>query len=444
MAPDQPLEVPAGGQGEILNPVKIAAQQFNAAADRLSLPPWLRKKLLKPKQRLDFSVTIAMDNGVPETFDGYRVQHNDARGPFKGGVRFHQNVDLDEVTALATWMTWKCAVVDIPFGGAKGGVCVDPKTLSKGELERLSKRYFKKLTKFVGPRQDIPAPDVNTNAQVMAWFLKAYSEATGEQHTPGVVTGKPVELGGSEGREDATARGGQFVLEALAESRKDTLSQKTFAIQGFGNAGYNFARLISMPSADIRGAYSRYKGTVLAVSDVGGAIFNPGGLDIADVYAYKNQAPNGSVRGYPKAEAIPLEALLGLECDILVPAALENAIHMGNAGNVKAKIILELANGPVTPGADKILEAKGVMVIPDILANAGGVTVSYFEWEQNLYATQWEAAEVDRNLEKRMKKSFEQVRHLAEKEAVSFRLAAYMLGVSRVAKATLMKGIEGA
>jgi glutamate dehydrogenase (NAD(P)+) len=412
---------------EELNPFRIAMSQFDNAAELLGLEPGLREVLRRPRRALSLSLPVKMDDGVIRVFDGYRVQHNNSRGPCKGGIRYHPNVSFDEVKALASWMTWKCATVNIPFGGAKGGIICDPHKLSKGELERLTRRYAYEISDFIGPDRDIPAPDVYTDAQIMAWIMDTYSMTRGTS-SPGVVTGKPIWLGGSEGRHEATARGCVFVARRACEVLGIDPKNATAAVQGFGNAGSIAARLM---------AKSGMK--VIAVSDSHGGILNRKGLDIASVIAHKEKT--GAVVGFPGAEPISSEAVLELEVDVLVPAALENQITRANAERIRAKIVAEAANGPTTPAADAVLFKKGIMALPDILANAGGVTVSYFEWVQDLQEYFWEEDEVNRRLEKVMGKAFDDVHSTAKKYSVDMRTGAYILAIGRVAKATESRGI---
>jgi glutamate dehydrogenase/leucine dehydrogenase len=368
-----------------------------------------------------------MDDGSVQVFTGYRVQHNLGRGPAKGGIRYHQDVSLDEVKALAMWMTWKCAVVGIPYGGGKGGVIVDPKKLSQKELEGLTRRFFTEIEVLVGPEKDIPAPDVNTNAQIMAWMMDTYSMHAGYT-VPGVVTGKPISLGGSEGRNEATARGTVFCIVEAARHLSIDLTKATVAIQGFGNAGSIAARLIAQEGA-----------TVVAVSDSTGGIHAPGGLDIAKVIGWKQE--HGTVQGFPGAEDVSNAEVLEVDCDVLIPAALENQITSRNARNIKAKLIAEAANGPTTPEADEIIYDAGKFVIPDILCNAGGVTVSYFEWVQDLNRDHWSEAVVNAKLKEIMVKAFGETLAMAQREQVNMRTAAYLLAVKRVADAMEMRGL---
>ncbi len=412
---------------EDLNPFRIAMRQFDAAAEKLKLAPGMRDVLRSPRRALSLSLPIKMDDGTIRVFQGFRVQHNNARGPCKGGIRYHPNVSFDEVQALASWMTWKCATVNLPFGGAKGGIICDPKLLSKNELERLTRRYAYEISDFIGPDRDIPAPDVYTDAQVMAWIMDTYSMTRGHS-VPGVVTGKPIFLGGSAGRHEATARGCVYVTRCACEVRNIDYKAATAAIQGFGNAGSVAAELLH-----------RIGTKVIAVSDSKGGILNPKGLDIPKVVAHKHKT--GSVVRFPGAKPIANGEVLELECDVLIPAALENQITLANADRVKAKIVAEAANGPSTPAADRILHEKGVLVVPDILANAGGVTVSYFEWVQDLQELFWEAEEVNRKLDKVMGRAFSDVHSSSRDYKVDMRTGAYILAVDRVVKATETRGI---
>ncbi len=412
---------------ETLNPFEIAQAQFDDAAERLKLDPWLREVLRRPKRQLVVSIPTKMDDGSIKVFEGYRVQHNLARGPAKGGIRYHPSVTLDEVKALASWMTWKCATVNIPYGGGKGGVVCNPKQMSLRELENMTRRYASEISIIIGPERDIPAPDVYTNAQTMAWIMDTYSMTVGSTQL-GVVTGKPIPIGGSQGRSEATARGVQFVTREACREKKIPLRGARVAVQGFGNAGSIAARLLSEDGA-----------TIIAVSDSSGGIHSPKGLDIKAVQAHKDKT--GSLRGYPEAEPISNEKLLELECEILVPAALENQITLDNVARIRARIVAEAANGPTTPGADEVLDKKGVFLIPDILANAGGVTVSYFEWVQSLQAFFWEEAQVNQHLEKVMTRAFQEVLATSKKYGVHMRTAAYILAVGRVAEATRIRGI---
>jgi glutamate dehydrogenase (NAD(P)+) len=419
--------LPSVVQKEDLNPYRIAMQQFDDAAERMGLDPDLREVLRRPRRALHLSLPVKMDNGTVRVFEGFRVQHNTARGPCKGGIRYHPNVTFDEVRALASWMTWKCATVNIPFGGAKGGIICDPHKLSRNELERLTRRYAYEISPIIGPAVDIPAPDVYTDAQVMAWIMDTYSMTHG-QSAPGVVTGKPTFLGGSYGRNEATARGCFFVIRSACSRLGIKFENATVAIQGFGNAGSIAATLLSENGA-----------RVVAVSDSRNGIFRREGLDVPAVLEHKRRT--GSVEGFPGTERISSEAVLELDCDVLVPAALENQITMANAHAVRARIVAEAANGPTTPGADRVLHDGGVMVLPDILANAGGVTVSYFEWVQDLQELFWDEDDVNRRLEKVMGKAFDDVYQTANKYGVDMRSGAYILAIERVAAATRARGI---
>ena len=410
-----------------INPWQVAQQQFDLAAERLNLDPGLRRVLREPRRELTVHFPVKMDDGSVQVFTGYRVQHNLGRGPAKGGIRYHQDVTLDEVKALAMWMTWKCAVVGIPYGGGKGGVIVDPKKLSQKELEALSRRFFTEIEVLVGPERDIPAPDVNTNAQVMAWFMDTYSMHAG--HTvPGVVTGKPISLGGSEGRNEATARGTVFCIIEAARHLGIELPKARVAIQGFGNAGSIAAQLIGDEGA-----------TVVAVSDSTGGIHNADGLDIKRILAWKKE--HGTVQGFPGTTDITNEQLLEVDCDILIPAALENQITNRNADRIKAKLIAEAANGPTTPDADRELFRNSKFMIPDILCNAGGVTVSYFEWVQDLNRDHWSESVVNDKLKEIMVKAFQETLAIARREQIDMRTAAYLLAVQRVADATALRGL---
>jgi glutamate dehydrogenase (NAD(P)+) len=410
-----------------INPWQVAQQQFDLAAERLNLDPGLRRVLREPRRELTVHFPVKMDDGSVQVYTGYRVQHNLGRGPAKGGIRYHQDVSLDEVKALAMWMTWKCAVVGIPYGGGKGGVIVDPKKLSQKELEALTRRFFTEIEVLIGPEKDIPAPDVNTNGQIMAWMMDTYSMHAGYT-VPGVVTGKPISLGGSEGRNEATARGTVFCIVEAARHLGIELNKAKVAIQGFGNAGSIAASLIVDEGA-----------TVVAVSDSTGGIHNPNGLDIKRVVNWKKE--HGTVQGFPGASDISNADVLEVECDILIPAALENQISERNAGNIKARLIAEAANGPTTPEADRILFRNGKFMIPDILCNAGGVTVSYFEWVQDLNRDHWSEKVVNEKLKEIMVKAFSEVLAIARRDQIDMRTAAYLLAVQRVADATAMRGL---
>ena len=410
-----------------INPWEVAQRQFDLAAERLNLDPGMRLVLREPRREFSVHFPVHMDDGSVQVFTGFRVQHNLGRGPAKGGIRYHQNVSRDEVKALAMWMTWKCAVVGIPYGGGKGGVIVDPKKLSQKELEGLTRRYFTEIEVLIGPEKDIPAPDVNTNAQVMAWMMDTYSMHVGYT-VPGVVTGKPISLGGSEGRNEATARGCIYTVVEAARHLGMDLTRSTVAVQGFGNAGSIAAKLVADEGS-----------TVVAVSDSTGGIHDPKGLDVAKVIAWKQE--HGTVQGFPGATDITNAEVLEVECDILIPAALENQITSRNADRIKAKLVAEAANGPTTPDADLILHRNGVFMIPDILCNAGGVTVSYFEWVQDLNRDHWSEKVVNEKLREIMVRAFGETLDMAKREEVDMRTAAYLLAVKRVADAMEMRGL---
>lgn len=410
-----------------INAWAVAQQQFDLAAEKLGLDAGMRAVLREPRREFTVHFPVHMDDGSVRVFTGYRVQHNLGRGPAKGGIRYHQNVSIDEVKALAMWMTWKCAVVGIPYGGGKGGVIVDPKQLSMRELEALTRRFFTEIEVLVGPEKDIPAPDVNTNAQVMAWMMDTYSMHAGYT-VPGVVTGKPISLGGSEGRNEATARGTVYCIVEAARHLGIELKKAKVAVQGFGNAGSIAAQLIVAEGS-----------TVVAVSDSTGGIHNPNGLDVNKVIAWKKE--HGTVQGFPGATDISNEAVLEVECEILIPAALENQITERNADKIKARLIAEAANGPTTPEADQILWKKSKFMIPDILCNAGGVTVSYFEWVQDLNRDHWSEEVVNAKLKEIMVKAFTAVLAIARREQCDMRTAAYLLAVERVADAMAMRGL---
>jgi glutamate dehydrogenase/leucine dehydrogenase len=409
------------------NAYDVALENFDTAADALRLSNDTREMIKYPERVLTVTVPVRMDNGHIHRFEAYRVQHSSVRGPAKGGIRFHPQVTLDEVKALATWMTWKCAVVNIPFGGAKGGVTCDPKRMSQGELERMTRRYTSAILPLIGPEQDIPAPDVYTNSQTMAWIMDTYSMTKGYP-IPGVVTGKPISLGGSLGRNEATGRGVFYTIQSACEHLGMKLKGATVAVQGFGNAGSIAAQLLFEAGAKI-----------IAASDSTGCVYNKDGLNIPELIHMK--ALCGHVEGFPESEPIAPAELLALQCDILVPAALENTIREDNAAAVRATIVAEAANGPLTPAADRILEARGVFVIPDILCNAGGVTVSYFEWVQDEQHLFWEAQDIYKRLERVMTTAFRDVLKIHVERKVSMRTAANMLGIGRVAEAVQLRGI---
>ena len=417
-----------------MNAFENAKHVVRNAAEIIKLERWITEILLNPQREISVTFPVKMDDGSVKLFQGYRVQHNNARGPYKGGIRYHWNVDLNEVRALATWMTIKCAVVDIPLGGGKGGVICYPKDhdnvkgLSKHELEKMTRAFTRAIADNIGPDKDVPAPDVYTNSEIMGWVADEYAKVCDKkvEEIYGVVTGKSVENGGSLGRDKATARGGQFVLrECIAKgcSSVKTLENARVAIQGFGNAGSNFAKLL----------HSQDKCKIIAVSDSTGGIYNPDGLDPDNVLKHKEKT--GSVCAYPGAHDLTNHGLLEIECDILVPAALENVITKENCDEIKAKIIVELANGPVTPEADDVLFRKGIIILPDILANAGGVTVSCYEWQQNLKKEHWSAEKVDMMLEETMRTNAKQVLETAKKHKVNNRIGAYILAIGRIAEA---------
>ncbi|HXG90821.1 MAG TPA: Glu/Leu/Phe/Val dehydrogenase [Blastocatellia bacterium] len=409
------------------NPFESMMQRFDEAASRLNLDPNIYKILRWPNREITIYIPVMMDDGNYQVFTGYRVQHNFARGPAKGGIRYSPDVTLDEVRALAAWMTWKCAVVNIPFGGAKGGIICDPREMSPSELERLTRRYTAELLDFIGPERDVPAPDMNTNEQVMAWMMDTYSMHA--RHTvTAVVTGKPIEIGGSRGRREATGRGLLFVCNEACKKFDLNIKDTRVIIQGAGNVGGTAALLMHNEG---------YK--VIGIADITGSLYNPAGLDIPGVLAYLKE--NKTVEGYSEAEHVPNPELLELECDILMPAATENQITSQNADRIKCRILAEGANGPTTADADEIIAHKNIFVIPDILANAGGVTVSYFEWVQDRMGFFWNENTVNERLLEIMVSSFHDVVGFAEKFHVNTRLAAYMLAIDRVAYDTRLRGI---
>ncbi|MHB1007005.1 MAG: Glu/Leu/Phe/Val family dehydrogenase [Chloroflexota bacterium] len=409
------------------NPYEVALEQFDQVADLLDLDSGMREILRHPKRELTVNFPVKMDDGSVRVFTGHRVQHNLARGPAKGGIRYHPDVTIDEVRALSMWMTWKCAVVNIPYGGAKGGVVCDPKQMSLSELERLTRRYTTEIMLLIGPDSDIPAPDVNTNSRTMAWIMDTYSMHKGYS-VPAVVTGKPIAIGGSEGRTEATGRGCMYtILEALKHKGMD-VKQTTTVVQGFGNVGGITAQLLYEKGSRI-----------VALSDSRGGVYNPKGIDPNFALRFKQE--HGTFAGFPDAEMVTNEELLELPCDILVPAALEGQITRRNAGHVKAKIVAEGANGPTTPEADRILYERGVFMIPDVLANAGGVTVSYFEWVQDLQNLFWDVDEINARLERIIVRSFHEVLNACALKEVDMRKAAYCLAVRRVAEASQTRGL---
>ena len=412
------------GGGSIFNAM---LQEFDGAARLVGLDPGIWKILTHPKRQIIVSCPIQMDNGEIEVFTGYRVQYNITLGPAKGGVRYHPDVSLDEVTALAAWMTWKCAVAHIPFGGGKGGIVCDPTRMSRRELEALTRRYVAEIIDAIGPEKDVPAPDVNTNDQVMAWIMDTYSMHVGHTSTA-VVTGKPIEMGGSLGRREATGRGVMIVTREAAAHLGLDIKKATVAVQGFGNVGSVSADLLAKIGAKI-----------VAVTDWKGGIYNPEGLDIPKMIEYSRQ--NKTIDGFPGGEPIDNDQLFALDVDILVPAALENQITEENASVIKAKIVAEGANGPTTPEGHRQLHERGVFVIPDILANAGGVTTSYFEWVQDRHGYFWEEQEVNKRLEAKMMEAFHDVLQTSIRYKIDLRTAAYIVAISRVATVTKMRGM---
>lgn len=410
------------------NVLEMAREQLAVAARYLELDAGLHAVLASPQRTLVVRFPVVMDNGEVEVFEGYRVQHNASRGPTKGGIRYHPDVDVDETSALAMWMTWKCAVANIPYGGAKGSVKVDTKKLSRRELEKMTRRYTSEIGQMFGQYSDIPAPDIGTNAQVMSWIMDTYSMQAG--HTvPGVVTGKPIELGGSEGRVEATGRGVVVATEEAAKARGINLNGAKVIVQGFGNVGATAAKLVQESGA-----------IVVGVSDAVGGIYNPNGLPIRELFT-RYQGREGGIREYKDAQAVSNQELLELPCDVLIPAAISAVIDDTNADKIKARLIVEGANGPLTPDADRILEDKGVFVVPDILANSGGVVVSYFEWVQDLQNFFWEENEVNNKLTRIMRNSYASVENMAKAHKTNLRTAALIIGVKRVADATIKRGI---
>jgi glutamate dehydrogenase (NAD(P)+) len=411
-----------------VNPFETARRQIDIVADLIGLDQGMREVLKHPKRELTVNFPVRMDDGSYRVYTGHRVQYNMARGPTKGGIRYHPQVTLDEVRALAAWMTWKCAVVNIPYGGAKGGVVCDPKHLSHGEIERLTRRYASEIAPIIGPEMDIPAPDVYTDAQTMAWIMDTYSMLKGYS-VPGVVTGKPISLGGSEGRGEATGRGCAYVIREASKDVGLKVKGAGVAVQGFGNAGSVAANLL----------YDEQGAKIVAVSDSKGGILKADGLNPHAVEAHKQKT--GSVVGFPGAKSVTNEEVLEAKADILIPAALENQITGRNADKIQAKIVAEAANGPTLPEADTILYERGVTVLPDVLANAGGVTVSYFEWAQDIQGYYWALNEVNQRLERTMMKSYADVHQVSTERKVHNRTAAYVLAIQRVVDATRLRGI---
>ncbi len=411
------------------NPYENMIAVLDEAAEKLGLKPEEYETLKYPERELTVSIPVKMDDGTLKVFEGYRVQHNSARGPYKGGIRYHQNANPDEVKALAAWMSFKCAVVNIPYGGAKGGIKVDPSKLSRDELIRLTRRYTMRILPLIGPDQDIPAPDVNTNGEVMGWIMDTYSMFKGHS-VPGVVTGKPVEIGGSIGRSEATGRGVTIIAEKCLTDLDMDPQKQTYAVQGMGNVGGTAAKIL----------YDEGK-KVIAVSDWSGGVMNKDGLDIPKILEFLSDRSR-SLKDYEAegAEHITNEELLTCDCDVLIPAALENQITEENAGAIQAKVIVEAANGPTTVEADKILEQRGILVVPDILANAGGVVVSYFEWVQNIQSMAWDLEEVNQTLKKIMMKAYKDVREMSQKKGTTMRMGAYMVAIDRITTAGKMRG----
>jgi len=405
---------------------RLAVAQFDQAAETMRLDPNLRERLKLPQRSLVVSLPVRMDDGHVEVFTGYRVQHDSSRGPSKGGVRYHPDVNLGEVAALAMWMTWKCALAGLPYGGAKGGVTVTPKQLSPGELQRLTRRYAAEIFPLIGPDKDVPAPDVGTDAQVMAWMMDTYSQQVGFA-VPGVVTGKPLSIGGSLGREEATGRGVVYVTQEVLRHLKLSIENATVAIQGFGNVGSHTARIMQQQGA-----------RVIAVSDVSGGIYNDNGLDITQLLRRDSDQP---LRDTKLGDAITNDELLQLECTVLVPAALSEQITAKNANSLRCRILSEGANGPTTLEADRILADKGIFVIPDILANSGGVIVSYFEWVQDLQRFFWSATDIQNRLQDIITSAFQRTLHFSTERRVSMRMAALMSGIDQVAQAHLQRGL---
>jgi glutamate dehydrogenase (NAD(P)+) len=412
---------------ENLNPFAIAQAQLDEAAEVLQLDPDMHAFLREPMREFHFTIPVRMDSGMTQTFQGFRVQYNDARGPGKGGIRFHPDETIDTVRALAAWMTWKTAVSDIPLGGAKGGVICNPRELSPDELERLSRGYMRNIARHIGITKDVPAPDVNTNPRIMAWMLDEYETIVGK-HEPGTITGKPLEMGGSAGRTAATAMGGLFTIREAAKLKGLNLQGATCAIQGFGNVG-SFTHKLGQNQFGLK---------VIAISDEYGGIYDNNGLDYDDVLAHQRQA--GKLMDYPGAENITNQELLEMEVDILIPAAIENQLTSQNADRVKAKIVAELANGPTTPEADNILNDKGIYIVPDFLCNAGGVIVSYFEMVQNSYQYYWDESMVHERLDRKITTAFKAVNQMAQSKNVDTRVAAYLVAVNRVAEAVRLRG----
>ena len=422
------LETAKGSTASTINPFEVALKQLDEAAKLIKLDKGLHQVLASPKRVLTVSLPVKMDKGEIRVFTGYRSQHNDARGPYKGGIRYHPQVTIDEVKALSMWMTWKCAVADIPYGGGKGGIICNPKEMSDAELERMTRRYAYAIADIIGPHTDIPAPDVYTGGKEMAWIMDTYSALKGNFVQPEIITGKPLAIGGSLGRNEATGRGLGFTVREAAKKLKINMKTATVAVEGFGNAGQFASQFVEEQGAK-----------VIAASDSRGGVYNKAGMEVAALRKHKERT--GSVVGFPGAKSMSNEELLETECTILIPAALENQITGKNAGKVKAKIMAEAANGPTTPEADDILYRNKIMIIPDILANGGGVTVSYFEWLQNLRRDYWTEAEVNERLDKNITKAFLDVYDTHEKYGVNMRKASTVLAVNRVVEAVKIRGL---
>lgn len=422
------LETAKGSTASTINPFEVALKQLDEAAKLIKLDKGLHQVLASPKRVLTVSLPVKMDKGEIRVFTGYRSQHNDARGPYKGGIRYHPQVTIDEVKALSMWMTWKCAVADIPYGGGKGGIICNPKEMSDGELERMTRRYAYAIADIIGPHTDIPAPDVYTGGKEMAWIMDTYSALKGNFVQPEIITGKPIAIGGSLGRNEATGRGLGFTVREAAKKLKINMKTATVAVEGFGNAGQFASYFVEEQGAK-----------VIAASDSRGGVYNKEGMEVAALRKHKEKT--GSVAGFPGAKSMSNEELLETECTILIPAALENQITGKNAGKVKAKIMAEAANGPTTPEADDILYRNKILIIPDILANGGGVTVSYFEWLQNLRRDYWTEAEVNERLDKNITKAFLDVYDTHEKYSVNMREASTVLAVNRVVEAVKIRGL---
>jgi glutamate dehydrogenase (NAD(P)+) len=409
------------------NPFELAQQQLRRVADTFKIDPNLIEVLKECKKSVSVAVPVVMDDGSVRSFEGYRVTHNIARGPSKGGIRYHPDVTLDEVKSLAMWMTWKCALMNIPFGGAKGGIACDPKKLSSTELQKLTRRYTTEIINEIGPEKDIPAPDVGTDGKVMAWIFDTYSMNKGHS-VLGVVTGKPLNIGGSLGRLEATARGALYCIREAVRKQEGTLEEQRVVIEGFGNVGSFLAKFLAQEGAK-----------VIGVSDSSGGVYNPNGIDVETAIAHKQET--GALAGLNGTERVTDEELLLLDCDVLAPCALEQVITTENADKIKAKIVCEGANGPTTPAADEILEDRGILVLPDVLANAGGVVVSYFEWVQGLQEYFWKEGEVNARLNDISTRAFNETWATRESRGTSMRMAAYGLGVQRVSEATTTRGL---